>query len=88
MAHNSNNKAEEPLETFSFPIKLPDKEEPMKNISPFLPTFKGTTTEDPNIFLFEFDVLYRSYDYVKDAQKLKLFPYIEGSNIEMVHGTF
>jgi len=30
--------------------------------------------EDPYTFLFEFDVLCRSYDYVSDAHKLKLFP--------------
>lgn len=30
--------------------------------------------EDPDTFLFEFDVLCRSYDYTLDAQKLKLFP--------------
>jgi hypothetical protein len=32
------------------------------------------STEDPNAFLFEFDILHRSYNYVDDAQKLKLFP--------------
>jgi len=32
------------------------------------------TIEDPNTFLFEFDVFCRSYDYVSDAHKLKLFP--------------
>ena len=30
--------------------------------------------EDPDIFLFEFNVLCRGYDYISDAQKLKLFP--------------
>ena len=29
--------------------------------------------EDPNAFLFEFAILCRSYNYTKDAQKLKLF---------------
>jgi hypothetical protein len=32
------------------------------------------STEDPYAFLFEFDILCRSYNYVDDAQKLKLFP--------------
>ena len=32
------------------------------------------STEDPNSFLFEFDILCRTYNYVNDAQKLKLFP--------------
>ena len=32
------------------------------------------STEDPDSLLFEFDILCRSYNYVNDAQKLKLFP--------------
>ena len=39
-----------------------------------IPTFHGLTSEDPDAFLFEFDVLCRGYDYTTDAQKLKLFP--------------
>jgi len=47
----------------------------MKNIPPSaLPHFHGMSTEDPYSFLFEFDILFRSYNYVNDAQKLKLFP--------------
>eukprot|EP00253_Pinus_taeda_P022572 PITA_22572 len=47
----------------------------MKNISPSaLPHFHGFTTEDPDTFLFEFDVLCRTYDYAEDEKKLKLFP--------------
>ena len=47
----------------------------MKNIPPSsLPTFYGKSNEDPNTFMFEFDILYRSYNYLQDAQKLKLFP--------------
>jgi hypothetical protein len=30
--------------------------------------------EDPYLFLFEFDILCRTYNYLDDAQKLKLFP--------------
>ena len=46
-----------------------------KNISPsILPNFHGLRSEDPETFLFEFEVLCRSYDYLHDAQKLKLFP--------------
>ena len=46
----------------------------MKNINPsILPTFHGMSTEDPNAFLFKFDILCRSYNYVNDARKLKLF---------------
>ena len=47
----------------------------MKNISPsVLPHFHGLTTEDPDNFLFEFVVIYRTYDYAEDKKKLKLFP--------------
>ena len=46
----------------------------MKNINPsILPSFHGMSTEDPDAFLFEFDILCRNYNYVDDAQKLKLF---------------
>ena len=47
----------------------------MKNISPsVLPNFHGLRNEDPETFLFEFEVLCRTYDYLEDSQKLKLFP--------------
>ena len=29
--------------------------------------------EDPDAFLFKFDILCRSYNYINNAQKLKLF---------------
>ena len=32
------------------------------------------STKDPDSFLFEFDILCRSYNYTDNAQKLKLFP--------------
>ena len=35
--------------------------------------FHGLTSEDPDAFLFEFDVLCRDYDYTTNPQKLKLF---------------
>jgi hypothetical protein len=47
----------------------------MKNIPlSALPTFYGKKNEDPDTFLFEFDIFCRSYNYIQDAQKLKLFP--------------
>jgi hypothetical protein len=71
MAHNIVK--EEPS-TFGFPIKETDEESKMKNIPhSSLLNFHGLSKEDPDTFLFEFDVLCRSYDYVPDAQKLKLF---------------
>ena len=39
-----------------------------------LPHFHGKSTEDPDEFLFEFDILCRIYDYTFSEQKLKLFP--------------
>jgi hypothetical protein len=60
---------------FGFPILDPTTTIQMKNIPPStLPNFHGMVTEDPETFLFEFDVLCHSYDYSNDAQKLKLFP--------------
>jgi hypothetical protein len=48
---------------------------PMKNIPlSALPNFHGLSTEDPYEFLFEFDILCRSYDYTTTMHKLKLFP--------------
>ena len=47
----------------------------MKNIPPsILPNFYGMTSEDPNSFLFEFDILCRTYGYTDDTHKLRLFP--------------
>jgi hypothetical protein len=47
----------------------------MKNIPlSTMPTFYGKNSEYPDTFLFEFDILCRSYNYVQDAQKLKFFP--------------
>ena len=46
----------------------------MKNINPSaLPQFHGMATKDPNAFLFEFDILCKSYNYVNDSKRLKLF---------------
>ena len=46
----------------------------MKNISPsILHNFHGLRSEDPETFLFEFEVLCISYDYLLDTQNLKLF---------------
>jgi hypothetical protein len=47
----------------------------MKNIPlSTLTTFYGKSSEDPDTFLFEFDIFHRSYNYLQDAHKLKLFP--------------
>lgn len=72
---DKNAKTDATITTFEFPIGDIRGESPMKNIAlSSLPSFQGMTVEDPDTFLFEFDVLCRSYDYTSDAQKLKLFP--------------
>ena len=66
---------EDEEQTFGFPILDLAQNTNMKNINPsILPTFHGMSTKDPDAFLFEFDILCRSYNYINDAQKLKLFP--------------
>lgn len=73
--NKNNTKTNATVTTFEFPIGDIRGKAPMKNIPlSSLPSFQGMNIEDPNTFLFEFDVLWRSYDYVSDAQKLKLFP--------------
>jgi hypothetical protein len=68
---------ENTISTLVFPISnVPTQGmAPMKNIPlSALPNFHGLSTEDLDEFLFEFDILCRSYDYTTTAQKLKLFP--------------
>jgi hypothetical protein len=61
--------------TFGFSILDTTPNVNMKNIPLLaLPTFYGKNNEDPDTFLFEFDILCRSYNYVQDAHKLKFFP--------------
>ena len=69
-------RGENSLSTLEFPIgELPRGTTPMKNIPlSALPNFHGLSSEDPDEFLFEFDILFRSYDYLTNPQKLKLFP--------------
>ena len=57
-----------------FPIQDMDINVHMKNISPFfLPNFHGMRIEDPEKFLFEFEILCRSYGYLSHTKKLRLF---------------
>jgi len=71
---NVNDDAKQEV-TFGFPIFDSTVDVTMKNIPPSaLPHFHSMSTEDPDSFLFEFDILCSSYNYVNDAQKLKLFP--------------
>jgi hypothetical protein len=70
---NKNVKVE--TSTFRFSIRGYNEEIKMKNIPhSALPIFHGLSKEDLDTFLFKFDVLCRSYDYMSYAQKLKIFP--------------
>jgi hypothetical protein len=61
--------------TFGFPILDTTKNVNMKTIPlSTLATFYGKSSEDPDTFLFEFDILCRSYNNLQYAQKLKIFP--------------
>jgi hypothetical protein len=61
--------------TFGFPILDTKQNVNMKKIPlSTLPTFYGKSSEYLDTFLFEFDILCMSYNYLQDAQKLKLFP--------------
>ena len=63
------------MPTFPFPIPPQQGNQNLKNIPTVsLPKFYGLIIEDPETFLFEFNTLYRSYDYTIDVHKLKLFP--------------
>lgn len=61
--------------TIDFPIEDLGTSTPTKPIPlTALPSFHGLTSKDPDMFLFEFDIVCRGYDYIIDAQKLKIFP--------------
>lgn len=78
--HNDPRKNEQEVRnqtktTFGFPILDVAQDINMKNIPPSsLLTFYEKSNEDLNTFLFEFNILRRSYKYLQDAHKLKLFP--------------
>jgi len=60
--------------TFRFPIRGSNEKTKMKKIPhSTLSKFHGISKEYPDTFLFKFDILCRSYDYVSYARKLKLF---------------
>ena len=60
--------------TIDFPIGDLGTSSPMKPIPlTALPSFHVLPSEDPDMFLFEFDIVCRGYDYINDAQKLKIF---------------
>ena len=70
--HEGEN--EEIVPILEFPIMITLRNYPMNNIPlSTLPNFHGLSSEDSNEFLFEFDILCRSYDYISDIQKMKAF---------------
>lgn len=69
------NIANEEMYTFIFLILESGEETKMKNIPhSVLPIFHGLSKGDLDTFLFEFDVLYRSYEFVMGDQKFRPFP--------------
>lgn len=61
--------------TIEFPIVDLGASAPTKPIPlAALPNFHGLVSEDPDTFIFDFDIVCRGYDYMMDAQKLKKFP--------------
>ena len=66
--HEGNSPPKGTVATLQFPIQKPEGIAPMKNISPSVfPLFYGKAAEDPDEFVFEFDILYCSYDYTTNA---------------------
>jgi hypothetical protein len=71
MAHEI---AKEETLSFKFPIRGSNEDIKMKNIHHLaLSNFHGLSKEYLDTFLFEFDMLCRTHDYISYAQKLKLF---------------
>lgn len=65
----ANNPQTPQTSTLQYPIvdiafNTPMKPIPLQNI----PTFHELTLEDPDAFLFKFDVLCQGYDYTNDPQ--------------------
>lgn len=79
---------EDSIVTFDFPITNIEGDDPMENMClSTLPNFNGLSTEDPYTSLFEFNVLWRSYDYVSDEKKLKPFPItLKGASLHWFMG--
>lgn len=73
MVIQNQNRPNQP--SFPFPITHQNKVDNLLNIPALVhPKFYGLVIEDPDTLFFEFDILYKSYDYTIDAHRLKLFP--------------
>ena len=61
--HENHSLPEGTVDTLQFPIQHPEGTAPMKNISlSVFPCFHGKVVEDPDEFIFEFDILFHSDD--------------------------
>ena len=61
--------------TFKFPIRDSRRVAPTKRIPPHvLPNFHGLENKDPDVFLFQFEIICREYGYCSNDQKLNVFP--------------
>ena len=75
MAENRNARGNGERIEGTFPIRETNGDTKMKNISPSaLPHFHDLNIEDTDTLFFEFAIICRTYDYVEDEKKLKLFP--------------
>ena len=74
--------------SIDFPIGNIKGDAPMKPIPLMtLPNFHGIYFKDPDTFLFEFDIVCRGYDYIVDAQKIKIFHVtLKGKNLRWFMG--
>ena len=60
--------------TFEFPIRDSGRVPPTNSSPPHvLPSFHGLENEDPDVFLFQFEILCRGYGYCSNDQKLNVF---------------
>ena len=60
-------KKDEEIVTFEFSIRYSKGVAPIQIIPPHVqPNFHGLENEDPDVFLFEFEVLCRGYYYTND----------------------
>ena len=74
-AENRNDKEDREIIKGSFPIRLTNGDTKKKSISPSaLPQLHGLTSEDADTLLFEFSIIYRTYNYTTNEKKLKIFP--------------
>lgn len=77
-------KKETEVVTFEFPIRDPEGVVQMQSIPPSnLPNFHGSVDEDPDAFLFQFEVFCRGYGYFTNDQKLIVFPLtLKGTSLQ------